>query len=100
MNITTNALLMTGTSRCTGRRHVNETLRRGKKKFCVALVICAIGWAQGRSFPQATQASVGPQSPAASPAASGQHDSRFGDHMAKIKTVILPICVCRSIQDD
>jgi hypothetical protein len=54
MNITTN---------------VNETLRRGaKKKFYVALVICAMGWAQGTSFPQAPQTSVDPQSPAASPA--------------------------------
>jgi NAD(P)-dependent dehydrogenase (short-subunit alcohol dehydrogenase family) len=37
-----------------------ETLRRGaKKNIYVAFVICAIGWAQGTSFPQATHASVG-----------------------------------------
>jgi hypothetical protein len=74
MNITTNTLLVTGAN----RRHVNEALRRGtKKNFYVALMICAIGWAQGTSFPQATQASVGPQSRAASPAPSGQHDFDF-----------------------
>jgi hypothetical protein len=78
MNITTNTLLMTGANRCIGRRLVNETLRRGaKKNFYVALVICATGWAQSTSFAQATQASVGPQSPAASPAPSGQHDFDF-----------------------
>jgi hypothetical protein len=78
MNITTNTLLMTGANRCIGRRLVNATLRRGaKKNFYVALVTCAIGWAQGTSFPQATKASVGPQSPAASPAPSGQHDFDF-----------------------
>jgi hypothetical protein len=78
MSITTNTLLVTGANRCIGRRHVNETLRRvSKKNFYVALVICAIGWAQGTSFPQAIQASVGPQSPAASPAPSGQHDFDF-----------------------
>ncbi|MCU1253376.1 MAG: hypothetical protein JWQ49_6405 [Edaphobacter sp.] len=52
MNITTNTLLMTGANRCIGRRLINETLRRGaKKNIYVALVICAIGWAQGTSFP-------------------------------------------------
>ena len=75
MNITTNTLSMTGVNGCIGRRLVNETLRRGaRKNFYVALVICAIGWA---SFPQATQASVGPLSQAASPAPSGQHDFDF-----------------------
>ncbi len=69
---------MTGANSCMGRRLVNATLRRrAKKNFYVALVICAIGWAQGTSFPQATQASVGPQLPAASPAPSGQHDFDF-----------------------
>jgi hypothetical protein len=78
MNITTNTLLMTGANRCIGRRLVNETLRRGaKKNIYVALVICAIGWAQGTSSPQATQASVGRQLPAANPAPSGQHDFDF-----------------------
>jgi hypothetical protein len=71
VNITTNTLLMIGANRCIDRRLVNEPLRRGaKKNFYVALLICAIGWAQGTSFPQATKASVGPQSPAASPAGS------------------------------
>ena len=78
MNITTNTLWKTGANRRIGRRRVNEVLWRGaKKNFYVALVICAIGWAQGTSFPQATQASVGPQSPAASPAPGGQHDFDF-----------------------
>ncbi len=78
MSITTNTLLVTGANRCIGRRHINEKLRRGaKKNFYVALVICAIGWAQLTSFPQAALSSVGPQSPAASPAPSGQHDFDF-----------------------
>src|ERR1700721_1629660 len=69
---------MTGANLCIGWRHVNETLRRGaKKNFYIALVICAIGWAQATSFLQATQASVGPQSQAASPAPSEQHDFDF-----------------------
>lgn len=78
MSITTNTLLVTCANRCIGRGHVDKTLRRGaKKNFYVGLVICAIGWAQGTSFPQATQASVGSQSPAASPAPTGQHDFDF-----------------------
>jgi len=78
MNITTNTLSMTGANHCIGRRLVNNTLRReAKKNFYVALVICAIGWAQGTSFPQATQASVGPESSAASSAPGGQHDFDF-----------------------
>jgi hypothetical protein len=78
MNIAINTLLMTGANRCIGRRLVNETQRRGaKKNFYAALVICAMGWAQGRSFPQATQASAGAQSQAASPAPNGQHDFDF-----------------------
>jgi hypothetical protein len=94
MNITTNTLLMTGANRCIGRRLVNETLRRGaKKNFYVALVICAIGWAPGTLFPQATQASVGPQSPAASPAPSGQHDFdfRFGTWKTHILLLAHPL---------
>jgi hypothetical protein len=88
VNIATNTLLMIGANRCIGRRLVNETLRRGaKKNFYVALLICAIGWAQGTSFPQATKASVGPQSPAASPAPSGQPDFDF--HFGTWKTHIL-----------
>jgi hypothetical protein len=76
------------TNRCIGRRLVNETLWRGaKKNFYVALVICAIVWAQGTAFPQTTQASVGPQSPAASPAPNGQHDFDF--HFGTWKTHIL-----------
>jgi hypothetical protein len=90
MNSTTNTLLMTGANRCIGRRLVNETLRRGaKKNFYVALVICAIGWAQGTSFPQATQASVGPQSPATSPAPSAQHDFDFHFGTWKAHNLIL-----------
>ena len=78
MNITTNTLLMTSASRCIGRRLLNKTLRRGaKKNFYVALVIGAIGWAQGALFAQATQTTVGPQSPAVSPGPSGQHDFDF-----------------------
>ena len=78
MNITTNTLLMTGANRCIDRRLVNVTLRRGaKKNFYVALMICAIGWAHGTSFPQATQASVGPHSQTTSPAPSGQQDFDF-----------------------
>ncbi len=50
-------------------------------------MICAIGCAQGTSFPQATQASAGPQSRAASPAPSGQHDFDF--HFGTWKTHIL-----------
>jgi hypothetical protein len=78
MNITTNTLLMTGGNRCIGRGPVRETQRGGaKKNFYAALVICAIGWAQGTAFPQATQASVGPQSQPAIPARNGQHDFDF-----------------------
>jgi hypothetical protein len=78
MNITTNTLLMTGANRCIDRRLVNVTLRRGaKKNFYVALMICAIGWAHGTSFPQATLASVGPHSQTTSPAPSGQQDFDF-----------------------
>jgi hypothetical protein len=88
MNITTHTLLMTGADRCIGRSLVNRTPRRGtKKNLYVALVICAIGWAQGKSFPQATQASVDPHSPAASPAPSGQHDFDF--HFGTWKAHIL-----------
>ena len=82
MSNTTNTLLVTGANPCIGWWHIKETLGRGaKKKFYAAFVICAIGWAQTTSFPQATQASVGPQSPAASPVPSpvpsGQHDFDF-----------------------
>ena len=78
MNITTNTLLTTGANRCIGRRPANERLRReAMENFYVALVICAIGWAQDTSFPHATQASVGQQSPAPSLAPSGQHDFDF-----------------------
>lgn len=78
MNITTHIVSKTGASRCFGRSLVCETLRRGaKKSFYAALVIGAIGWAQGTSFPQATQASAGPQSQAANPEPSGQHDFDF-----------------------
>ena len=78
MNITTNTLSMTGANRCIVRRLVHETLLcRAKKNFYVALVICGIGSAHCTSFPQATQASAGPQSPEASPAPSGQHDFDF-----------------------
>ena len=88
MNITTNTLWKTGAKRCIGRTLVNETPRRGtKKNFYVALVVCAIGWAQGTSFPQATRASVDPQSSAASPAPSGQHDFDF--HFGTWKAHIL-----------
>jgi len=56
MNITTNTILMTSANRCIGRRLVNETLRRGaKRNFYVALMICAIGSAQAKSFPQASK---------------------------------------------
>jgi len=90
MNITTNTLLMTCANRCLGRRLANKTLRReAKKSFYVALVICAIGWAQGTSFSQTTQASVGPQSPAASPAPSGQHDFDFHFGTWKIHILLL-----------
>jgi hypothetical protein len=88
MNITIDTLLMTGADRCIGRSLVNQTPRRGtKKNLYVALVICAIGWAQGTSFPQATQASVDPHSPAASPAPTGQHDFDF--HFGTWKAHIL-----------
>lgn len=94
MNITTNTLWITGANRCIGRRLVNETLRRGtKKNFYVALVICAISWAQGTSFPQATHASVGPQSPLASPATDGQHDFdfHFGTWKAHNRLLLHPL---------
>jgi len=78
MNITPNTLLMTGANPCNGRGLGNETLRRGaKKNFYIALVICAIGWAQGVSFPQTTPASVGPQSQTPGPAPGGQDDFDF-----------------------
>jgi hypothetical protein len=92
MNILTNKLRMTGANRCIGRRLVNETLRRrAKKNFYVALVICAIGWAPGTSFPQVT--SVRPQSPAASSAPSGQHDFdfRFGTWKTHILLLAHPL---------
>jgi len=85
---TTIELTKKATNRCIGRTLVNEKLRRGaKKNFYVALVICAIVWAQGTAFPQTTQASGGPQSPAAGPAPSGQHDFDF--HFGTWKTHIL-----------
>jgi hypothetical protein len=94
MNIATNTLLMASANRCIGRRFVNETLRRAaKKSFYAALVICAIGWAEGTSSPQATQAPVGPQSPAANPARSGQHDFdfRFGTWKTHILLLVHPL---------
>jgi hypothetical protein len=86
--------LMTGANRCVGRRFVNETLRRGAKKSLeVALVICALACAQGTSFPQATQASLSPQSQAASQASSGQHDFdfRFGTWKTHILLLADPL---------
>ena len=88
MNITIDTLLMTGADRCIGRSLLTQAPRRGtKKNLYVALVICAIGWAQGTSFPQATQASVDPHSSAASPAPTGQHDFDF--HFGTWKAHIL-----------
>lgn len=94
MNITTNTLWITGANRCIGRRLVNETLRRGtKKNFYVALVICAISWVWGTSFPQATHASVGTQSRPASPATDGQHDFdfHFGTWKAHNRLLLHPL---------
>jgi hypothetical protein len=99
VNITTNTLLMTSVNHCIGRRLVNETLRSGaKKSFYVALVICAIGWAQGTSFSQSTQASVGPQLQAASPAPSGQHDFdfHFGTWKAHNRLLVHPLSGSRT----
>ena len=57
---------------------INETVRRGmKKNIHAALVICAIGWASGTSFPQCAQTSANPQSPPAGTAPNGQHDFDF-----------------------
>jgi hypothetical protein len=78
MNIKTNTRLITGSHRCIGRKLVNEALRCGaKKNLYIALVICAIGWASGTSFPQCAQTSANPQSPPAGTAPNGQHDFDF-----------------------
>jgi len=90
MNITTNTLSTTGANRWIVRRLVHETLLcRAKKNFYVALVICAIGSAHSTSFPQAPQASVGPQSPEGSPAPSGQHDFDFHFGSWKARNLLL-----------
>ncbi len=94
MNITTDSLLMSGANRSIGRRLVDTILRRGAKKtFYAAVVICAIGLAEGTSFAQATQASAGLQSPATSPAPSGQHDFdfRFGTWKTHILLLAHPL---------
>jgi hypothetical protein len=87
MNLTT---IMTGANRGIGRRHVNEILRRrAKKNFYAALVICAMGWAQGMAFPQATQSADGARSPAASPALNGEHDFDFNFGTWKAHNMLL-----------
>ena len=70
---------------------MNITTKR--KNIYVALAICAIAWIPSASFPQTTQASVSPQSPAASPAASGQHDFdfRFGVWKTHISLLAHPL---------
>lgn len=76
MNIHT--ILMNGADHRISRRLVNNTLRRGaKKKFYAVLMMCAMGCAQITAHSQATQPPVGAQSPADSPAPSGQHDFDF-----------------------
>jgi hypothetical protein len=94
MNITTNTHRMIRANRCIGRRLVNKTVRLGaKKNSYVVLVLCAIGLAHGASFAQAIQASVGLQSPAVSPAPSGQHDFdfHFGSWKAHNRILLYPL---------
>jgi hypothetical protein len=87
MTIADKAVLVIGANRGIGRALVEETLRRGAKTVYAALVVCAIGWAPGMSFRLAGQTLAGPQSAAASPALSGQHDFDF--HFGIWKTHIL-----------
>ena len=91
MSIAANTLLMIGANRCIGQRPVNEVLwRAAKKNIYIPLVICAMGWAQATSFPQATD---GSQPPAASPALSGQHDFdfHFGTWKAHNRILVHPL---------
>ncbi|WP_263355025.1 hypothetical protein [Acidicapsa acidisoli] len=94
MNITTNTHRIINANRCIGRMLVNKTVRRGAtKNFYIAFVLCAMGLAHGALFVQANQASVGLQSPAVSPAPSGQHDFdfHFGSWKAHNRILLHPL---------